>query len=138
MSIYNVFYSCLPLGGFIVANHIRVITAIVFSQLVVFYFGLQMNVSLSELIFTVGVASLLEIIYHVRLVRKIGADISFETFWKNCDQLFRKNAVLFFFLVFYHIIFKGGDFVSFMIWQVFFVVLVTTIILASNDAPESR
>ncbi|WP_201710176.1 hypothetical protein [Streptococcus salivarius] len=120
------------------ANHIRVFTAIVFSQLVVFYFGLQMNVSLSELIFTVGVASLLEIIYHVRLVRKIGADISFETFWKNCDQLFRKNAVLFFFLVFYHIIFKGGDFVSFMIWQVFFVVLVTTIILASNDAPESR
>ena len=138
MSIYKVFYSCLPLGGFIVANHIRVITAIVFSQLVVFYFGLQMNVSLSELIFTVGVASLLEIIYHVRLVRKIGADISFETFWKNCDQLFRKNAVLFFFLVFYHNIFKGGDFVSFMIWQVFFVVLVTTIILASNDAPESR
>lgn len=62
------------------ANHIRVITAIVFSQLVAFYFGLQMNVSLSELIFTVGVASLLEIIYHVRLVRKIGADISFETF----------------------------------------------------------
>lgn len=138
MSIYKVFYSCLPLVGFIVANHIRVITAIVFSQLVVFYFGLQMNVSLSELIFTVGVASLLEIIYHVRLVRKIGADISFETFWKNCDQLFRKNAVLFFFLVFYHIIFKGGDFVSFMIWQVFFVVLVTTVILASNDAPESR
>ena len=69
------------------ANHIRVITAIVFSQLVVFYFGLQMNVSLSELIFTVGVASLLEIIYHVRLVRKIGADISFETFWKKCCAL---------------------------------------------------
>ena len=120
------------------ANHIRVFTAIIFSQLVVFYFGLQMDVSLSELIFTVGVASLLEIIYHVRLVRKIGADIYFETFWKNCDQLFRKNAVILFFLVFYHIIFKGGGFVSFMIWQVFFVVLVTTIILASNDAPESR
>lgn len=120
------------------ANHIRVITAIVFSQLVVFYFGLQMNVSLSELIFTVGVASLLEMIYHVRLVRKIGANISFKAFWKNCEQLFRKNVVLFFFLVFYHIIFKGGDFVSFMIWQVFFVVLGTTIILASNDAPESR
>ena len=119
------------------ANHIRVFTAIVFSQLVVFYFGLQMNVSLSELIFTVGVASLLEIIYHVRLVRKIGADISFETFWKNCDQLFRKNAVLFFFLVFYHIIFKGGDFVSFMIWQVTFVVLVSIIIMASNNAPNA-
>lgn len=119
------------------ANHIRVFTAIVFSQLVVFYFGLQMNVSLSELIFTVGVASLLEIIYHVRLVRKIGADISFETFWKNCDQLFRKNAVLFFFLVFYHIIFKGGDFVSFMIWQVTFVVLVSIIIMASNNSPDA-
>ena len=74
------------------ANHIRVITAIVFSQLVVLYFGFRMDVSLSELIFTVGVASLLEIIYHVRLVRKIGADISFETFWKNCDQLFRKKC----------------------------------------------
>ena len=70
---------------------------------------------------------------------KIGANISFEAFWRNCGQLFRKNVVFFFFfLVFYHIIFKGGDFVSFMIWQVFFVVLVTTIILASNDAPESR
>ena len=53
------------------ANHIRVITAIVFSQLVVFYFGLQMDVSLSELILTVVVASLVEIIYHVKLVRKI-------------------------------------------------------------------
>ena len=119
------------------ANYIRVITAIVFSQLVVFYFGLQMNVSLSELIFTVGVASLLEIIYHVRLVRKIGADISFETFWKNCDQLFRKNAVLFFFLVFYHIIFKGGDFMAFILWQVTFVVLVSIIIMTSNDAPDA-
>ena len=82
------------------ANHIRVFTAIIFSQLVVFYFGLQMDVSLSELILTVVVASLVEIIYHVKLVRKIGANISFETFWKNCDQLFRKNAVLFLFFSF--------------------------------------
>ena len=86
----------------------------------------------------VAVASLVEIIYHVKLVRKIEANISFETFWKNCDQLFRKNAVLLAILVCDLLIFKGGDFVSFMIWQVFFVVLVTTIILASNDAPESR
>ena len=118
-------------------NHIRVFTAIVFSQLVVLYFGFRMDVSLTELLITVAVASLVEIIYHVRLVRKIGANISFETFWKNCDQLFRKNAVLFFFLVFYHIIFKGGDFVSFMIWQVTFVVLVSIIIMASNNAPDA-
>ena len=137
MSIYNVFYSCLPLGGFIVANHIRVFTVIIFSQLVVLYFGFRMDVSLTEILLTVGVASLLEIIYHVVLARKIGATISFKVFWKNCEQLFRKNAVLFFFLVFYHIIFKGGDFVSFMIWQVFFVVLVTTIILASNNASDA-
>lgn len=120
------------------ANHIRVITVIMFSQLLVLYFGLQMDVSLTEILLTVGVASLLEMIYHVVLARKIGATISFKAFWKNCEQLFRKNVVLFIFLVFYHIIFKGGDFVSFMIWQVFFVVLVTTIILASNDAPEPR
>lgn len=119
------------------ANHIRVITAIVFSQLVVFYFGLQMNVSLSELIFTVGVASLLEIIYHVRLVRKIGSDISFETFWKNCDQLFRKNAVLLAILLCDLLIFKGGDFMAFILWQVTFVVLVSIIIMASNNAPDA-
>lgn len=119
------------------ANYIRVITAIVFSQLVVFYFGLQMNVSLSELIFTVGVASLLEIIYHVRLVRKIGADISFETFWKNCDQLFRKNAVLLAILLCDLLIFKGGDFMAFILWQVTFVVLVSIIIMASNNAPDA-
>ena len=76
------------------ANHIRVITAIIFSQLVVLYFGFRMDVSLTELLTTVAVASLVEIIYHVKFVRKIGANISFETFWKNCDQLFRKNAVL--------------------------------------------
>ena len=76
------------------ANHIRVFTAIVFSQLVVLYFGFRMDVSLTELLTTVAVASLVEIIYHVKFVRKIGANISFETFWKNCDQLFRKNAVL--------------------------------------------
>ena len=137
MSIYKVFYSCLPLGGFIVANHIRVFTAIVFSQLVVFYFGLQMNVSLSELIFTVGVASLLEMIYHVRLVRKIGADISFETFWKNCDQLFRKNAVLLAILLCDLLIFKGGAFMVFILLQVTFVVLVSIIIMASNNAPDA-
>ena len=119
------------------ANHIRVFTAIVFSQLVVFYFGLQMNVSLSELIFTVGVASLLEMIYHVRLVRKIGADISFETFWKNCDQLFRKNAVLLAILLCDLLIFKGGDFMAFILWQVTFVVLVSIIIMASNNAPDA-
>ena len=118
-------------------NHIRVFTAIVFSQLVVLYFGFRMDVSLTELLTTVVVASLVEIIYHVRLVRKIGANISFETFWKNCDQLFRKNAVLLAILLCDLLIFKGGDFVSFMIWQVFFVVLVTTIILASNNAPDA-
>ena len=60
------------------ANHIRVITAIIFSQLVVLYFGFRMDVSLTELLTTVAVASLVEIIYHVKLVRKIGANISFE------------------------------------------------------------
>ena len=45
-----------------------------------------MDVSLSELILTVAVASLVEIIYHVKLVRKIGADISFE------DQNKRRQA----------------------------------------------
>ena len=119
------------------ANHIRVFTAIIFSQLVVFYFGLQMDVSLSELILTVVVASLVEIIYHVRLVRKIGANISFETFWKNCDQLFRKNAVLLAILVCDLLIFKGGDFMAFILWQVTFVVLVSIIIMASNNAPNA-
>ena len=119
------------------ANHIRVFTAIIFSQLVVFYFGLQMDVSLSELILTVVVASLVEIIYHVRLVRKIGADISFETFWKNCDQLFRKNAVLLAILLCDLLIFKGGDFLAFILWQVTFVVLVSIIIMASNNAPDA-
>ncbi|EJO16607.1 hypothetical protein RSSL_01674 [Streptococcus salivarius K12] len=137
MSIYKVFYSCLPLGGFIVANHIRVFTAIIFSQLVVLYFGFRMDISLTELLTTVVVASLVEIIYHVKLVRKIGANISFETFWKNCDQLFRKNAVLLAILVCDLLIFKGGDFLAFILWQVTFVVLVSIIILASNNAPDA-
>ena len=38
------------------ANHIRVFTAIVFSQLVVLYFGFRMDVSLTELLTTVVVA----------------------------------------------------------------------------------
>ena len=140
MSTYNAFYSCfknLPLGGFIVANHIRVITAIVFSQLVVLYFGFRMDVSLTELLTTVAVASLVEIIYHVKLVRKIGANVSFETFWKNCDQLFRKNAVLLAILLCDLFIFKGGDFMAFILWQVTFVVLVSIIIMASNNAPDA-
>ena len=140
MSTYNAFYSCfknLPLGGFIVANHIRVITAIVFSQLVVLYFGFRMDVSLTELLTTVAVASLVEIIYHVRLVRKIGANVSFETFWKNCDQLFRKNAVLLAILLCDLFIFKGGDFMAFILWQVTFVVLVSIIIMAPNNAPDA-
>ena len=73
-------------------NHVRVFTAIVFSQLVIIYFGFRMDVSLTGLLTTVAVASLVEIIYHVKLVRKIEANISFETFWKNCDQLFRKKC----------------------------------------------
>ena len=137
MSIYKVFYSCLPLGGFIVANHIRVITVIIFSQLVVLYFGFRMDVSLTELLTTVAVAFLIEIIYHVKLVRKIGANVSFETFWKNCDQLFRKNAVLLAILLCDLLIFKGGDFLAFILWQVTFVVLVSIIIMASNNAPNA-
>ena len=86
---------------------------------------------------TVAVASLVEIIYHVKLVRKIGADISFETFWKNCDQLFRKNAVLLAILLCDLLIFKGGDFMAFILWQVTFVVLVSIIIMASNNAPDA-
>ena len=118
-------------------NHIRVITAIVFSQLVVLYFGFRMDVSLIELLTTVAVASLVEIIYHVKLVRKIGSDISFETFWKNCDHLFRKNAVLLAILLCDLLIFKGGDFMAFILWQVTFVGLVSIIIMASNNAPDA-
>ena len=136
MSTYNAFYSCLPIGGFIVTNHVRVFTAIVFSQLVVLYFGFRMDVSLTELLTTVAAASLVEI-YHVKLVRKIGANISFETFWKNCDQLFRKNAVLLAILLCDLLIFKGGDFMAFILWQVTFVVLVSIIIMASNNAPDA-
>jgi hypothetical protein len=120
-----------------VSNHIRVITAIIFSQLVVLYFGFRMDVSLTELLTTVAVASLVEIIYHVKFVRKIGANISFETFWKNCDQLFRKNAVLLAILVCDLLIFKGGDFMAFTFWQVTFVVLVSIIIMASNNAQDA-
>lgn len=119
------------------ANHIRVFTAIIFSQLVVFYFGLQMDVSLIELLLTVGVVSLLEMIYHVVLARKIGATISFKAFWKNCEQLFRKNAVLLAILLCDLLIFKGGDFMAFILWQVTFVVLVSIIIMASNNAPDA-
>lgn len=119
------------------ANHVRVFTAIIFSQLVVFYFGLQMDVSLSELILTVVVASLVEIIYHVVLARKIGANISFKAFWKNCEQLFRKNAVLLAILLCDLLIFKGRDFMAFILWQVTFVVLVSIIIMASNNAPDA-
>ena len=119
------------------ANHIRVITVIIFSQLVVLYFGFRMDVSLTELLTTVAVASLVEIIYHVQFVRKIGANISFETFWKNCDQLFRKNAVLLAILVCDLLIFKGGDFMAFTFWQVTFVVLVSIIIMASNNAQDA-
>ena len=118
-------------------NHVRVFTAIVFSQLVVLYFGFRMDVSLTELLTTVAAASLVEIIYHVKLVRKIGANISFETFWKNCDQLFRKNAVLLAILLCDLLIFKGGDFMAFILWQVTFVVLVIIIIMASNNAPDA-
>ena len=119
------------------ANHIRVFTAIIFSQLVVLYFGFRMDVSLTKLLITVVVASLVKIIYHVKLVRKIGADISFETFGKNYDQLFRKNAVLLAVLVCDLLIFKGGDFMAFILWQVTFVVLVSIIIMASNNAPDA-
>ena len=105
-------------------NHIRVITAIVFSQLVVLYFGFRMDVSLTGLLTTVAVASLVEI-------------ISFETFWKNCDQLFRKNAVLLAILLCDLLIFKGGDFMAFILWQITFVVLVSIIIMASNNAPDA-
>ena len=119
------------------ANHIRVITAIVFSQLLVLYFGFRMDVSLTELLTTVAVAFLIEIIYHVKLVRKIGANVSFETFWKNCDQLFRKNAVLLAILLCDLLIFKGGDFMAFILWQVTFVVLASIMIMASNNAPDA-
>ena len=117
------------------ANHIRVITAIVFSQLVIIFFGFRMDVSLTELLTTVVVASLVEIIYHVKLVRKIGANISFETFWKNCDQLFRKNAVLLAILLCDLLIFKGGDFMAFILWQVTFVVLVRAMVDVRATAP---
>ena len=62
MSTYNAFYSCLSLGGFIVANHIRVITAIVFSQLVVLYFGFRMDVSLAFILWQVTFVVLVSII----------------------------------------------------------------------------
>ena len=52
-------------------------------------------------------------------------------------KLFRKNAVLLAILVCDQIIFKGGDFMAFILWQVTFVVLVSIIIMASNNAPNA-
>lgn len=119
------------------ANHIRVMVSIVMAQLIVLYLGLQMALPFTKVLTTVGVVAFLEIVYHVVIARKIGANISFETFWKNCDQLFRKNAVLLAILLCDLLIFKGGDFMAFILWQVTFVVLVSIIIMASNNAPDA-
>ena len=95
MSTYNAFLFLLIFRRFYrvqpySCNHSNCL----FLSLSFFFLVFRMDVSLTGLLTTVAVASLVEIIYHVKLVRKIGANISFETFWKNCDQLFRKNAVL--------------------------------------------
>ena len=52
------------------ANHIRVLTEIIFSYLVVFYFGVKIDVSLTKLLITVGVTALHDMLYHVILARR--------------------------------------------------------------------
>ena len=71
-------------------NHIRVITAIIFSQLVVLYFGFRMDVSLTGLLTTVAVASLVEIIYHVKLVRKIEPIFLLKLFGRTVTNFLEK------------------------------------------------
>lgn len=119
------------------ANHIRVMVSIVMAQLIVLYLGLQMAL-LTKVLTTVGVVAFLEIVYHVVIARKIGANISFRVFWQTFKKVFRKNAAFLILLGVAPIFFKSEDFMAFITRQLFFVVLVSDVIMASNDMPLSR
>ena len=95
------------------ANHIRVMVSIVLAQLIVLYLGLQ-------------------------IARKIGANISFRVFWQTFKKVLRKNAAFLILLGVAPIFFKSEDFMAFITRQLFFVVLVSDVIMASNDMPLSR
>ena len=123
---------------FIMANHIRVMVSIVMAQLIVLYLGLQMALPFTKVLTTVGVVAFLEIVYHVVIARKIGANISFRVFWQTFKKVLRKNAAFLILLGVAPIFFKSEDFMAFITWQLFFVVLVSDVIMASNDMPLSR
>ena len=72
------------------ANHIRVMVSIVMAQLIVLYLGLQMALPFTKVLTTVGVVAFLEIVYHVVIARKIGANISFRVFWQTFKRSFEK------------------------------------------------
>lgn len=120
------------------ANHIRVMVSIVMAQLIVLYLGLQMALPFTKVLTTVGVVAFLEIVYHVVIAHKIGANISFRVFWQTFKKVFRKNAAFLILLGVAPIFFKSEDFMAFITWQLFFVVLVSDVIMASNDMPLSR
>ncbi|BFL80819.1 hypothetical protein Ssa13956_13520 [Streptococcus salivarius] len=60
-----------------------------------------------------------------------------KLFGKTVTNFLEKNAVLLAILLCDLLIFKGGDFMAFILWQVTFVVLVSIIIMASNNAPDA-
>lgn len=60
-----------------------------------------------------------------------------KLFGKIVTNFLEKNAVLLAILVCDLLIFKGGDFLAFILWQVTFVVLVSIIIMASNNASDA-
>ncbi len=65
-----------------------------------------------------------------------GANISFETFGKTCDQTLEKmlcDVTVFYFVI----CAKGGDFLAFIAGKVTFVVLASNVIMASNNAPNA-
>lgn len=115
------------------ANHIRVMVSIVMAQLIVLYLGLQMALPFTKVLTTVGVVAFLEIVYHVVIARKIGANISFRVFWQTFKKVLRKNAAFLILLGVAPIFFKSEDFMAFITWQLFFVVLVSDVIMASNE-----
>lgn len=123
---------------FIKANLIRVMVSIVLAQLIVLYLGLQMVLPFTKVLTTVGVVAFLEIVYHVVIARKIGANISFRMFWQTFKKVLRKNAAFLILLGVALIFFKSEDFMAFITWQLFFVVLVSDVIMALNDMPLSR
>lgn len=122
-------------------NHIRVLTAVVLSQLIIEWPGYLIGLSIPKIIGIVLLSTAVEAILHICCVMKYHSDISLATSLTNFKQFIWKTIyypIIVVAVIVVGVFQKNNILTIFFVWNALVVFYTVGFIMASNNLPMKK